>query len=67
MGEVTEVQNHNFSKMILCGYRKQLEQLINRDKMLSKDIIQDLVTIRALIDDVLRKWSNQGGKHEGKG
>lgn len=55
-GEMNEAQNHNFSKMILCGYLKQLEQIVERDKMLSKEIVQDLNTIRVLVNDVLQKW-----------
>jgi hypothetical protein len=54
----TKAQKHNFSKMILCGYRKQLAQIMARDTLLGHDIIHDLCTIRVLLDDALRKWDS---------
>ena len=49
-------RNHNFTKMIVTGFNAQIERIIETDTLLELIERNDLLVLRAVITQMLKRW-----------
>lgn len=56
-------RNHNLTKMIITGFKAQIERIIYTDELLGKITINDLKALHVVVSSILARWEMEKGKN----